>query len=99
MEENTNVCDKETLAEMLVDDFGKTKTEAKKIIEAVVHVIGDNLKAGTEVSLFGLGSFKVVPVAEKKGRNIQTGEPVVYPASHKVKFSAAKPIKDAVKAL
>lgn len=97
--EDTKVCDKKDIAEMLVQNFGKTQTEAKHLVESIVTFIGANLKAGNEVNLFGLGIFKVVATKEKKGNDIKTGQPVVYPASHKVKFSVAKPIKDAVKAL
>lgn len=71
-----------------------TKTEARRAVEATVFAIGRALRAGEEVRLPGLGTFRGVERKARTGRNPRTGEPVEIPAARGVKFSPAKALKE-----
>lgn len=71
-----------------------TKKDAAVVVDAVLNTIADALKNGDDVSLLGFGAFKVVEVPERTHRNPSTGAEVVKPAHKRVKFKAAKNLKE-----
>lgn len=73
-----------------------TKKEAEKVINAMVSVITDTLVKNEKVQLVGFGTFEVRERAERKGRNPQTKEEIIIPASKAPVFKAGKALKDAV---
>ncbi|HHY81191.1 MAG TPA: HU family DNA-binding protein [Clostridiales bacterium] len=73
-----------------------TKKDAEKAINALVSVITDALANNDKVQLVGFGTFEVRERAERKGRNPQTKEEIVIPASKAPVFKAGKALKDAV---
>ena len=74
------------------------KTEALKVVEAFVDVIGDELAAGGKVQITGFGTFEVSERAAREGRNPQSGESMMIAASKSPKFKAGKALKDKVNA-
>lgn len=82
------------LAEALSADHGLTKAEARKLVDALFGVIADAAAKGDEISLNGLGKFKVKDTAAREGRNPATGETIAIKASKKLTFTPAKAIKD-----
>jgi DNA-binding protein HU-beta len=90
--------DKKDLANYIHEqNYADTKKNAGLIIEEVFDKIAAALIAGEEVSIHGFGKFKLVDRDAKTCRNPQTGETVQSPAHSVVKFSPAKPLKDAVR--
>ena len=77
------------------DDFA-SKAAANRAVKSVFDIIKSSLVDGESVTIYGLGSFKVVPTAESTARNPQTGEKMVIPAHNRVKFKAAPALKNAV---
>lgn len=75
---------------------GFTKKDADKAVAAVFGAIEGALAKGDKVQLIGFGTFEVKDVAEREGRNPQTGESIKIPASKKPSFSASKALKDSV---
>lgn len=73
-----------------------TKKDAEKAVNSIVSVITETLGAGERVQLVGFGTFEVRDRAERKGRNPQTREEIVIPASKAPAFKAGKALKDAV---
>ncbi|NLI60352.1 MAG: HU family DNA-binding protein [Clostridiales bacterium] len=73
-----------------------TKKDAEKAVNSIVSVITETLGAGERVQLVGFGTFEVRDRAERKGRNPQTREEIVIPASKAPVFKAGKALKDAV---
>ena len=69
---------------------------AEKTATAVLDTIMEEVKAGNVVTIQGFGTFKTVAVAERKGRNPQTGDEITIPAHKKVVFKPSKQFKDAV---
>ena len=76
---------------------GLTKKDAEKAVSATLDVITEALQKGDKVSLVGFGTFEVRERKERQGRNPQTREPMIIPASKLPAFSAGKALKDAVK--
>ena len=87
---------KKDLIELVADDSGMSKADAGRAVDAVFKRITDALKAGNEATFVGFGTFKVSQLAERVGRNPQTGEALVTPAKNKPKFVPGKALKDAV---
>ncbi|MGY3839462.1 HU family DNA-binding protein [Bacillus atrophaeus] len=82
----------------VAEKLGVTKKEATPKVEAVFNVIVETLTKGESIKVPGVGTFEVRERAARKGRNIQTGEEILIPASKAVKFKPAKALKDVVKA-
>lgn len=75
---------------------GDTKKVAEASVDAVVSVIKEALKEGEKVQLVGFGSFEIRERAARKGRNPQTKEELIIPASKAPVFKAGKQLKDLV---
>lgn len=84
------------LIEKLAGDVGTTKVGAKAAVDGVLAIIQQALAKGEEVSLNGFGKFTVKARPERDGRNPQTGEKMVFPASKTVNFKPSKTLKDAL---
>jgi DNA-binding protein HU-beta len=84
----------------LVDSVSKvtslTKREAEHAVNAVVHAIMREVKAGHRVSVVGFGSFHPTRRRARVGRNPQTGAPVKIAAARGVRFGPAATFKDVV---
>ena len=75
---------------------GETKKSAEESLNAFVSVITEALKNGDKVQLVGFGSYEVKTRAARKGRNPQTKEELVIPASKAPVFKAGKALKDLI---
>jgi DNA-binding protein HU-beta len=82
------------IADKLAAAHGVTKTDAKKLVDAVFTAIGDAAAKGEEVSLNGFGKFKVKDSPAREGRNPATGAAMTIKASKKLAFTPAKAVKD-----
>lgn len=74
-----------------------SKKDADAAIAAVAAVVADTLKAGDEVAIAGVGTFKVKERAAREGVNPATGAKIAIAAAKVPAFKAAKALKDAVK--
>jgi DNA-binding protein HU-beta len=86
-----------TKAELVAAIAQKTNTSkirVDQILIALVQVVSDEIKAGGDVTLTGLGTFSPTERAARKGRNPRTGEEIDIAASKAVKFKASKTLKD-----
>ena len=72
------------------------RSEAKEICEDLAAFIRDSLRKGYKIPLLGLGKLYVRQSKARMGRNPQTGEMVHIPARKRVRFTAAKALKEAV---
>lgn len=86
------------LAELLAADQNITKSDARKLVDAVFNAIGDAAAKGEEIALNGFGKFKVKDSPAREGRNPATGETMTIKASKKLAFAPAKGIKDKLNA-
>jgi len=75
-----------------------SKKDTEKALSAFTNVVMNALVVGDKVQIVGFGTFEVTERAARKGRNPQTSEEILIPASKSPKFKASKALKDAVNA-
>ena len=75
-----------------------SKKDAEKALKAFVDVVSEELVKGEKVQVVGFGTFEVTERKEREGRNLQTQEPMIIPASKAPKFRPGKALKDMVNA-
>lgn len=85
------------LAEKIGADQGMTRADARKLIDAHVAALVDAAATGEEISLSGLGKFRIKRVPARDGRNSATGEAIRIKASAKLTFTPAKAVKARLK--
>lgn len=73
-----------------------TKKDAEKALKAFEDAIIEELASGGKVQLVGFGIFDVAQRKEREGRNPQTREPMLIPASKAPRFKPGKTLRDAV---
>lgn len=73
-----------------------SKKDAEKAVNAVFASIEEALARNEKVQLVGFGTFEVKDRAERTGRNPQTKETIIIPASRVPGFKAGKALKEAV---
>jgi DNA-binding protein HU-beta len=82
----------------LIDAVSKTtslpKRDAEYAVNALVHIVSGEVRAGRRVVISGFGSFNPTHRGARMGRNPQTGDPVRVAASHGVRFAASGALKD-----
>ena len=72
------------------------KSDAAKIVDSMVDVIGDTLKNGDQITLIGFGTFLVSKREARKGRNPRTGEEIQIAASNVPRFKPGKALKESI---
>jgi nucleoid DNA-binding protein len=74
----------------LVSKKTMTAKQAKEIVDCVFDGIAKSLKGKDKVIISGFGTFELKEVKEKIGRNPKTGERVVIPERHLLRFKPSK---------
>jgi DNA-binding protein HU-beta len=72
------------------------KKEATEAVEAVLGVIEDTLKRGSEVTFSGFGKFHVAERGARQGVHPRTGQPIQIAASKVPRFTAGSGLKKSV---
>ena len=88
---------KQELISVMSEKAELTKVDTEKALKAFIDVVTEEMKKGGKVQLVGFGTFEVSERAARKGRNPQTSEEILIPASKAPKFKAGKALKDIVK--
>ncbi len=81
------------LVELLFNDLGLNKREAKEIVEAFFERILNALEHHKQVKLSGFGSFLLRDKRPRPGRNLKTGEAISITARRVVTFHASQKLK------
>ena len=84
------------LANILFDELGLNKREAKEFVELFFEEIRTALESGDSVKFSGFGSFSVRDKPRRPGRNPKTGEEVPVSARRVVTYKASQKIKNQV---
>ena len=71
-----------------------SRKDAEKALKAFTDVVAEELKKGEKIQMVGFGTFEVSERAARTGRNPQSGEEMVIPASKAPKFKAGKAFKN-----
>ena len=94
----TSALTKAQLAELLFEQIGLNKREAKDMVDAFYALIVEHLIAGDDVKLSGFGNFQMRVKAPRPGRNPRTGELIPIAARRVVMFHASQKLKDQLQA-
>jgi integration host factor subunit alpha len=84
------------LAELLFEQVGLNKREAKDMVETFFCEIRDALERGEAVKLSGFGNFQLRDKTQRPGRNPKTGEEIAITARRVVTFHASQKLKGMV---
>lgn len=84
---------KAELADLLFEQVGLNKREAKDMVEAFFDEIGKALIRGESVKLSGFGNFVLRDKPQRPGRNPKTGEAIPISARRVVTFHASQKLK------
>lgn len=84
---------KAELAELLFEQVGLNKREAKDMVETFFGEVRDALERGAEVKLSGFGNFQLRDKPQRPGRNPKTGEEIPITARRVVTFHASQKLK------
>jgi integration host factor subunit alpha len=87
---------KAELAELLFEQVGLNKREAKDMVETFFDEIRDALERGEVVKLSGFGNFQLRDKPQRPGRNPKTGEEIPITARRVVTFHASQKLKGMV---
>ena len=88
---------KTRLIDVIADQAGITKAQAKAALESTLGAITESLKDGDPVQLVGFDTFKVNHRNARTGRNPQTGKEIQIAAANVPAFVSGKALKEAVK--
>ena len=97
--EKTNVIGKKEFVKIVATRIGTTSNETAKYLDAVSEAIEGLVSEGYKVQIKGFGTFTAVKVAERQGRNPQTGDEITIPAHKKVLFTPSKTFKAKINVL
>ncbi|HEX7634232.1 MAG TPA: integration host factor subunit alpha [Noviherbaspirillum sp.] len=87
---------KAELAELLFEQVGLNKREAKDMVETFFGEIRNALERGESVKLSGFGNFQLRDKPQRPGRNPKTGEEIPITARRVVTFHASQKLKGMV---
>ena len=84
---------KDSLVEMVHNEIGLNKREAKELIESFFEHIKKSLEEGNDIKLSGFGNFNLRDKAPRPGRNPKTGEEVTISSRRVVTFKSGLKLK------
>ncbi len=84
---------KADLADLLFENVGLNKREAKDMVESFYDEIRIALENGEGVKLSGFGNFQLRAKPQRPGRNPKTGEEIPITARRVVTFHASQKLK------
>lgn len=93
---------KTELIEKVAKKTGMTLKDSRAAIDAIFStapkegVVANELAAGRKVQITGFGTFMTRKRKKRKGRNPQTGQEIIIPATKFPAFSAGKALKGRV---
>ena len=84
---------KAEIAEMLYEELGINKREAKDLVDLFFEEIRVSLESNEEVKLSGFGNFELRDKRQRPGRNPKTGEDIPISARRVVTFRPGQKLK------
>ena len=89
---------KADMADLLFEELGLNKREAKELVEMFFEEVRAALEKGSDVKLSGFGNFILRSKNERPGRNPKTGEEIPITARRVVTFRPGQKLKARVEA-
>jgi len=88
-----------TKAHIVENLFAKnifTKTESAQVIETLFEIVKQTLERGEDVLISGFGKFSVKDKNQRRGRNPQTGDPIILSPRKVVTFKCSGVLRDRI---
>ena len=88
-----------TKAHIVENLFAKnifTKTESAQIIETLFEIMKLTLEEGEDVLISGFGKFSVKEKNQRRGRNPQTGDPIMLSPRKVVTFKCSGVLRERI---
>ena len=89
---------KDSLVDMVHNEVGLNKREAKELIECFFEQIKKSLEDGNDIKLSGFGNFILRNKSSRPGRNPKTGEEVTISERRVVTFKSGLKLKSKLEA-
>ena len=89
----SNALTKNDIAEMLFNELGLNKREAKDLVETFFEEIRQCLEANEPVKLSGFGNFELRDKNPRPGRNPKTGEEIPISSRRVVTFKPGQKLR------
>jgi integration host factor subunit alpha len=87
---------KADLVELIYERVGSSKKEAGEVVDAVFEILKECLRRREKVKISGFGSFAVNQKHARRGRNPQTGDPIIIDSRCVLSFKPSQLLKDKV---
>ena len=85
---------KNDLVEVIYDRAGLSRKDVAEAVDTVLEIIKDSLRRGEKVKISGFGSFVVNRKRARRGRNPQTGDPLIIDSRCVLSFKASDILKE-----
>jgi len=73
-----------------------TKTESAQIVETLFELIKQSLASSDDVLISGFGKFSVKGKNQRRGRNPQTGDPIILSPRRVVTFKCSGVLRERI---
>ena len=87
---------KSDLISLVAERLDIPKTHVRKVLDAMVEVMIENIAKGVKVNLTGFGAFELRQSKARNGINPRTLEKIVIPAAKRPAFRPGAALKRAV---
>lgn len=84
---------KADIADVLFEQLGLNKREAKEFVDLFFEEIRTKLESGEQVKLSGFGNFELRDKNQRPGRNPKTGEEIPISARRVVTFRPGQKLR------
>jgi integration host factor subunit alpha len=84
------------LVEQVYGRMGSSKKETIEVVEEVLAIIRERLCEGERVKISGFGTFIVNDKRARRGRNPQTGDPIIIERRRVLSFKPSQVLKEIV---
>lgn len=85
------------LSRRIADQTGLHIKEAKSVLDVLGDIVVDQLEAGDQVSLPGLGKFKTKMFKGRNIKSIKDGKDITIEPYRKIRFSPEKKVDERLK--
>ena len=87
---------KEDLAKAVAESNGFPLNRSQEHVETLLELIKTELTAGKDVLISGFGKFSVQEKNQRRGRNPQSGEPIMLPPRKVVTFKCSGKLREKI---
>ncbi|MBS0272474.1 MAG: HU family DNA-binding protein [Proteobacteria bacterium] len=84
---------KRGLVDLVAELSGLSKANSGQVLESMIQVIQEGLKAEKTIRLSGFGIFSILHRSAREGHNPRTGKKIKIPAMKHPKFKPGKALK------